>query len=213
MRKASAEAAVCGDVGDRRGEVLGVQDGSQLSCEARGTRACACGVRGRGATRSLDADCCFAPDFATGIATGFKQHPRVSTTTGGPSSDGRRDPRCRWGWETSEAVLDPAAEVRDLPQAGAPGGGCAHMELAPLDLALPPSTGGSIGASSCASARWPRRRLWRPSRSPGSGMELEAARADAGRLGEALKEMALERTRHPLYQGSRRDTSRSRGHP
>jgi hypothetical protein len=63
-----------------------------------------------------------AHDFAIGIGPRIKQHPRVSATSGGRSSDDRG---VRWngpGWTPCQAVVDPAAEVRDLPAGGAPGG-------------------------------------------------------------------------------------------
>ena len=131
----------------------------------------------------------FAPDFAIEIGLGISQHPRVPTTRGGRSDHARFRARNRSRRPSRQALLEPVAEVRDLPAAGPPGGdderGGGALAGGPQHHL--PHPGGGQGRSPGGTGQLPP-----GARSRERDLELESARADAARLGEALKEMAVK---------------------
>src|SRR5664279_5374027 len=81
------------------------------------------GTRGNVLLDRFDADPpWFAPEFAIQIDLGIRQHLVGSPTQRGGSDRGRGRARCRPCGQAVEAVLETAAEVRDLAGAAAPRG-------------------------------------------------------------------------------------------
>ncbi len=91
--------------------------------------------------------------------------------------------------ERRGALLEPVAEVRDLPAARPPGG---HDGRGGRGLAGGPSDDHGIRTVAKEGALEALAKSRPGARTKERDFELEAARADAVRLGEALKEMAVK---------------------
>src|SRR4029434_515103 len=129
-----------------------------------------------------------ASDFAIETRVWIRQHPLGLLTRGGGSDRDRERAWHRPAGPTRQAVPDPVAEVRDLAAAGPRGDhrrrGRRPVRGGPLDdhAAAHGRQGGALAALSESKPGGQAARR---------DVELEAARAEAARLGEALKELAV----------------------
>jgi transposase len=131
----------------------------------------------------------FAPDFAIEIGSKIKLHPRVSTTRGGTSNHdrfrawnrpaGRRSKRFLTPLQKYEIFLQLVRQEVTMAEA-------AERWQVDRGVIMRIRTVAKEGALEALSNSRPG------TKAKARDYELEAARADAVRLGEALKEMAVK---------------------